>query len=281
MKHPHLQPPKTSDYSPRAVEKAVMTRGLTHPVTVYPLTLGIGSGFVGWLFGLPLLYLGAGLGVLVSTAWAASQVLLFRHQAGTRYLQQLHQRQKEYETSLKQLLQQELAACANIQGAEHLAFQSAEQFQKIQDKLSNIIQLLDLKLNPTELTYGRFQGAAEQVCLSVLDNLKKMLSILRSTASIDSQYIETRLATLNRQSTRTPEDDRERQALLERQELKKSQFHQVRVLLASNEEAMTEMEKISARVAQWNTDSRFAVTDHESAIRRLQELADQTSVGSG
>ncbi len=274
-----MAPPKTSDYSPAAVQKAVLSLGMTHPATIYPLALGAGSGFVGWLFGLPALYIAAGLGLLTGAGWAVGQVSLLKDKVGHRYLQRLHQRQQAYETYLKQLLQRELAACADIQGAEHLAAQGAAQFSKIQDKLSNIIHLLDLKLNPTELTYGRFQGAAEQVCLSVLDNLKNMLSILKSTASIDGAYIESRLADIAAQKQLTREDERERQTLLERRELKATQLRQVRVLLASNEEALTEMEKISARVAQWQTGGKFAVTDYESAIQRLQELAEATNLG--
>ena len=45
--------------------------------------------------------------------------------------------------------------------------------------------------------------------------------------------------------------------------------------LASNEAAMTEMETISAAIAQWPQDRKFSNSDIESAIAQLHALASQ------
>ncbi|CAB5090331.1 hypothetical protein D3OALGA1CA_5840 [Olavius algarvensis associated proteobacterium Delta 3] len=53
----------------------------------------------------------------------------------------------------------------------------------------------------------------------------------------------------------------------------KSQLRKVDSFLTHNEKAMTEMERISAAVAQWQSGHRFADKEFESAIKQLQKLA--------
>lgn len=266
-------PPAPDEYHPGAIQKAVIQYGLKHPVTIYPIALGISTGIIGALFNLPLL-LGVALVVgLVGPLWGVSQ-LFFRHDAlGSRYLDSLHHRQKQYEAFLIDQIEAGLKNCCQKADLSSKAETGIAQLKSIQVKLENVQELLSMKLKPTELTYGRFLGAAEQVALSVLDNLNTVVSLLKSAASIEPGYIEERLQSLQGTANPTQAQEDQYMSLKDRLELWNSQLTKVDQLMARNEEAMTEMERISAAVAQWQTGRKFAGSDFESAIKQLHALA--------
>ncbi len=270
-----LTPPKPSEYSPSAIQKAVISGGVKHPVTVYPIALGLSSGFVGWLFGIPALYIAALSGLFVGPFWAIAKIFFFHEKTGSQYIKNLNEKQKKYEEFLRQQVNEGLKECQSIVDMEDYARQGSLQFNNMQEKLVNIHELLDLKLSKSELTFGRFLGAAEQVSLSVLDNLTSMVSILKSLGSIQVDYINERLQEFSERNDITEVDIEQEKALKSRLELREAQIRKIKNLLTKNEVAMTEMEKISAAVAQWRSGGRFADIDFESAIVRLQELAEQ------
>jgi hypothetical protein len=267
--------PGTEEYLPAAIEKAVIRSGMKHPATIYPIALGISAGVVGALFNLPVL-LAAALGLsLAGPAWAVWQVF-FRHEAlGSQYLESLHQRQKQYEAFLIDRIETGLQSCARTKGLKGTAVTGVAQLKGIRTKLANVKDLLEMKLRPNEITFGRFLGAAEQVSLSVLDNLNTVVSILTSAASIDPDYIHARLQEIAAITALTNEDKDQKESLEERLDLWNSQLHKVNQLIARNEEAMTEMEEISAAIAQWQPNRKFAGSDFESAIKQLHALASQ------
>jgi hypothetical protein len=265
--------PKVDEYLPAAINRAVIQAGLKHPITIYPIALGISSGVVGVLFNIPLL-LTIALGLVLSgPVWAVSQIF-FRHDAiGSQYLAALHRKQKQYETYLIDKIESGLKECTHTKELKSTASIAIAQLKSIQIKLLNVQELLGIKLRPNEITYGRFLGAAEQVSLSVLDNLNTVVSILKSAASIDLKYVHARLKEIADRKTKSKEDKVQQKSLQERLNLWNNQRQKVDQLMAHNEEAMTEMEHISAAIAQWHTDFKFASSDFESAIKQLQALA--------
>ena len=265
--------PSPDEYLPDAIQKAVVETGVKHPLTVYPVALGVSSAVVGLLFEVPVL-LAAALGLgLLGPIWAVVSIF-FRHEAlGGDYLRKLHRKQKEYETHLVKQLETGLAECAKIGGMEDFASQGGDQLRNIRVKFDNIKELLDMKLRSGEITYGRFLGAAEQVSLSVLDNLNAVVGLLKSAGSIEPAYIEKRLKAIGEKKEKSDDDMKQVDSLRRRLDLWKTQLRKVERLLASNEEAMTEMEVISAAAAQWRTGPKFSSTDFETAIARLHELA--------
>jgi len=269
----HTAPPKTDEYLPAAIRKAVMQTGMKHPVTIYPIAMGISAGVVGALFNMPML-LGAALGLaLVGPTWAVLQVF-FRHEAlGSQYLESLHRRQQQYEAYLVGKIESGLKACARTKELKHTATTAIAQLKSIRIKLDNVQELLGMKLRTNEITYGRFLGAAEQVSLSVLDNLNTVVSILKSATSIDPDYIQARLQEIAGKSVPSKEDQDQHKSLQERLDLWNRQLQKVAQLMARNEEAMTEMEHISAAIAQWQPDRKFAGSDFEYAIKQLHALA--------
>jgi hypothetical protein len=272
-----VRPPAVADYMPPAIQKAVLGYALRHPGTIYPVALGAAVGFTGWLFGVPAFYAASLLGILAGPAHAVLQIFFFHKKNGKRYLDSLKKRQEEYEESLKEVLRTGLKDCLGLPGGNELARHGMEQFSRVQDKMGGIREMLDLKLDPREMTYHRFLGVTEQACLGVLDNLKGVVAHVKSAASINPAYIQTRLAALKKREQQegslSGEEQKERAALAERAALRESQIKTARGLLAQNEEALTEMERVSAAIAAWNSDGRFADVDFESALARLQELA--------
>jgi hypothetical protein len=268
-------PPRSDDYLPAAIQRAVVRHGLKHPLTIYPIALGVSAGVVGGLFNLPGLLMAAlGLG-LVGPLWGVAQVF-FRHDVlGSRYLGTLHRRQKRYEAFLVDQIESGLEQCSRIEELHAKATTGIAQLKSIRVKLANVQELLDMKLRPNEITYGRFLGASEQVSLSVLDNLNTVVSLLKSAASIETQYIHARLEQIKAAKQTGKAEADQRRSLQERLNLWDSQMQKIDQLMARNEEAMTEMERISAAVAQWQAGPKFAAGDFESAIKQLHELAVQ------
>jgi hypothetical protein len=266
-------PPRPEEYLNTAIQKAVVQTGLKHPVTLYPLALGVSAGVVGILFDLPMLTSAALALGLFGPAWAVLQIF-FRHESlGSQYLARLHRKQKQYEAYLISQIETGLKQCARTTELKEKADTGIKQLQSIRLKFANVKELLGMKLRTTEITYGRFLGAAEQVSLSVLDNLNTVASLLKSTTSIDPKYIQDRLKEIDSRRTPTKEDEDQHKSLRERIALWNSQLQKVDQLMAKNEEAMTEMERISAAVAQWQSGRKFAGSDLESAIKQLHALA--------
>lgn len=266
-------PPKPEEYLPAAIQKAVVQTGMKHPVTLYPMALGVSACVVGALFNIPIL-LGSGVGLgFLGPVWAVSQIF-FRHEAlGSQYLRGLHERQKKYEASLVRQIDTGLKECRRGEELKSKADTGIAQLKSIRVKLTNVQELLGMKLSTHEITYGRFLGAAEQVAMSVLDNLNIVVGLLKSATSIDPKYIHQRLKALNAEKSPSSEDRDQLNSLRERLELWNNQLKKVDRLMARNEVAMTEMERISAAVAQWQTGRKFANSDFESAIKQLQQLA--------
>ena len=268
-----ISPPKTIDFLPESIKSYVRSIALKNPVTVYLIAIGASCGFVGWLFGMHMLYFGMAGGILGGIIWALAQIFIFNEQVGKKYIQQLNIRQNNYEQFLRKMVESGLQDCLSIKEVENYAVQGINQSANIKEKLHSVQELLNLKLKKEEITYGRFFGAAELVHLSVLDNLKDIISILKSLGSINDDYIQERFTEIGEMDNHTQDDLIQKQTLEKRLQLKEKQLARVNHLLTRNEEALTEMEVISSEVAQWKSDQRFSDISFESAITRLQELA--------
>lgn len=269
-----VTPPKPGDYLQKAIRGAIIDKTLKHPVAVYPIAIGASCGFIGWLFNMPVLYMAAFASALAGVLFSVSRIFIFREKMEKKYINKMNIKQKQYEEYLKILLRKELKECSTIDGLEKYAAQGRVQFDQIQEKYANIQELLKLKISSTELTFARFIGAAEQVNLSVFDNLKNIVAYLKSTGSIHADLIETRLNEKNDNDNLSDDEIKQNNALKKRLKIREEQLNKVQILLTKNESAMTEMEIISAAIAQWQQSGGFAGTDFESAITRLQELAE-------
>lgn len=94
-------PPRPSEYLPAAIQKAVVGMGIKHPAAVYPTALGASAGIVGWILGIPALYMAAIAGVLLGPAWVIVQIFFLNEKNGSKYIRQLNLRQEAYQRYLK------------------------------------------------------------------------------------------------------------------------------------------------------------------------------------
>lgn len=271
-------PPKVTDFSKQAVKGEVLKQSLTHWLTMYPPAFGLPLGLAAFLFNMPLLYLGMVGSLTIGFASAIVNIFFREEVIAGRYLENLTRKLQEEEKRTLQNLAGDLQESRHIEVGGAYAEQGLEQFKRLQHKYENVSALLSKKLNRGELAFGRFIGAAEQVYLSGLDNLKQVAAILQSLGSIDPQYIQARLRQLEAIPNRNDMNQKEKETLLKRLTLRDSQLEKVNALLTHNEEAMTTLEETTAAIATMDTDGKFAGTDFESAIGQLQEIAERASI---
>ncbi len=265
-------PPSLEDFSKTAVSRAVLKTTLQHPVSLY----SSGVGLLGWLAigvlgaSAPAVIAAVGGTTLGLGSWIVN-FFLRGDRLAQQYVENIEREMEEYKQALTIRLVKDLERWNKLPGAEEYVSQGISQFQDIREKIDNFREVLGKKLNPHEVTFGRYLGSAEQLYLSVLDNLDKMATILESISTIDLSYIEERLRALQKLKSPAPTDVEERETLLERRSLRDDKLQEINVLLTENEQAMTEIEKATVSLVAI-TRSRAAV-DMETARKQLEELA--------
>lgn len=268
--------PDLDDFSTEAIKRAVRNESLLHPLTLYPAAVGMLSGLAAILYDLPLLFLGMG-GLLAVGATTSIVSFFFRDDVlSNRYLAKLTREFEKKRQLLLQNLQSDLQQCTTISGAEQYGRQGREQFIRVEKKYERLKTLLQKKFRTGELTYGSFLGAAEQVYLSILDNLLQIVSLLQSVETIDPVYVEARKRDLQALTEITTADEREFEALQKRLELRGDQLQQVNGLLTENEESMTVMDETVAAIAELQTGNGFGKHDLQTAMDHLREIAGRT-----
>jgi hypothetical protein len=257
---------KTRDFSKPAVQKAVAINTLEHPAVLYPTAISVLGGFAALLMGAnPILLAIAGGGVGAAfLSWAVNFGLRRDHFAN-QYVKKLHAQMENQRLARKQELDKVLAEVNSEEGRS--------QFSRITEKFTTFEKLLAQKLNPGELTYGRYLGMAEQVYLGALDNLQRVADTLKMMSVIDLEYTQKRLLQL--QNTPSELNAKETSTLQERLALHSKQADKVQTLLSQNEEAMTKMDMTIAAIADMRTEDGRASIDIETAMNELQRLADK------
>jgi hypothetical protein len=237
---------------------------LSYPQTwvVVLLCVAFPAAFVSWFQPPFLLQLGVvGLAVILFLAWP----LLF---AGSAAFAQAYYRlpaeiDADDATQLD-MLERDLERLGAPQGAEQL--------RKLRPLLANLRDVLNSRLNAGEVTFARYMGAAEQVYLSALDNLRDIDVALRSVQSIDAASIERQLAQLRTFSRASAAQQQQIDSLVERQDLIERQHRRVTELLTQNESALTGL--LNAATAMANAETQAAASiDAETAMAELERLA--------
>lgn len=270
--------PDLDDFSTPSIQRAVRNESLLHPFVLYPAALGMLSGFAALLYDLPLLLFGMG-GLLAVGAGTSVVNYFFRNEAiSGKYLEQLSIKYKKHRQQLLEDLSSDLEGCTHISGAQQYGRQGVEQFKRVEKKYLRLRELLEKKFKVSELAYGSFLGAAEQVHLSVLDNLRQVVSLMHGADTIDPDYIAGRRKELESLKNVSPADEREFEALQKRLELRDSQLDNVNTLLTENEESMTVMDETIAAIAALQTGKGLAEVDLQTAMTHLREIADRTKL---
>lgn len=253
---------QTKDLSKRAVSRAVLGNSAQHPVAIYPTVVGVLGGVGAVLFGPGVLTLGAlvgGLGFGLG-GWAF-QYFAKGDEHAQRLVEEIQTQLENRMRAVRAELRDDLKEVADHRGETQL--------RSFVDKFDNFRTLLARQLNPNELTYQRYLAIAEQVTLAGLDNLKAICLSLRSISAINLPNLEHRLRHERDLS------DAERQSLETRIALHREQMVQVNDLYVQNEEALTQLDHVSARIASIQTSSGHAHMDMEAAMSELRVLAER------
>lgn len=261
--------PPQVDFSAQAVSRAVFKATAQNPLVLYPLTIGVLGGLAAALLSPMTIFIAAaaiGTGLGLGT-WLLDSTLRRERHAGA-YLQRMRELLAQRVEHSIGHLQEDLGEMGSEQGLGQL--------EQLREKYQAFQELLERKLDPNELTYGRYLGMMEQVFLAGLDNLSRVVNILQGINAIDEQHIRKRLLELDAMAKRKPTHDSEYQALSERLALRSAQSDKVDNLLTQNETAMTQIDRTMAAIAEMDTSRPRANMDMESAMQELQRLGERS-----
>jgi hypothetical protein len=235
---------------------------------LYPTAIGVLGGIAALILGPATIFVApavAGL-ALGAGSWVVDYALR-RDRHAAAYLRRLHAALEGRVDVTIQRLRGEL---------RELKFDAGLwQMDQLKLKFDAFKELLRRKLDPAEMTYGRYLGIAEQVFLGGLDNLTRISDALKSLGAIDPDHIERRLYALDNDGIESPAQDREKAALAERATLREMQRGLVDRLLAENEAAMTRIDQVMAAIGGLDTSAGHASMSMESAMDELRVLAER------
>jgi DNA repair exonuclease SbcCD ATPase subunit len=263
--------PTLKDFSKESISKAVFSEAATHPGSLYPGVLTVLLGVSGALFSSPLL-IGASAGMLLMGAGSFVVNYCFRYDTiGKKYIQSLSDSMLSHKEDLIDSIQADLSECET---ETDRCEQGIEQFHSAEEKYTEVKDVLSRKLGGGELMYGRFMGSIEQVYLGILDNLREMVTLIKSLPEAEGDE-----AKLKKDLEKVRDENKKRQisALLKRFDLRNTQLNKIDELLARNEEAITQLEETSVAVSSMKTEERFSDVDHEEAIQQLKDMAKRIS----
>ncbi|WLQ14506.1 hypothetical protein O5O45_00960 [Hahella aquimaris] len=257
----------TKAIKPAKIKAETLKTSLTQPVTLYPALVGFLGGAATMLFGMG----GATLGALVGGAVLALGGWSWEYFArgGAHANRYIERYRKVLEAQRKQAI-----AHLDTELSKLNADDAIQQLQLFQKKFEIFNQVLNRKLQSTELTYNRYLAMAEQVYLNGLDNLEGVSLSLQSISAIDRVAIEGKLQRLD--GVVSAEAERTREQLRGRLQLFDEQMQRVRSLYAENEEALTKLDQVSARLANTDFSSGRAAMDMEQAIKELTTLIENS-----
>ncbi|MBC7690287.1 MAG: hypothetical protein H7222_00830 [Methylotenera sp.] len=142
---------------------------------------------------------------------------------------------------------------------EKPAAQALEQLQQNQERMTSFERTLSLKLDPGELTYGRYHEAANQVYLSIQDQINDIATRLANVISIRSALTETKEVEEAEERTRT--------------DLRERELQKVSELLRLNESALTRMDQLTHAISEMKTQAHSASSELGPLLIELEELA--------
>lgn len=262
------QKARQADFSPTAVNNAVVKQTFQKPYVLYPAAIGI-LGIAASLLVAPvsLFIIPAIAGTAIGAgAWLVDSTLRREYHARA-YLAEMHMLLTgQLESTIKTL---------HGDFIEQGSTRGIKQLDRLSQKFDTFRQMLERKLTPGELTHARYLGMTEQVFLAGLDNLKQVSNIQKGLSAIDSDGLKTRIDILHEMREIDALQKRELTALESRILLFNEQNKKLEQLLTQNEEALTQIDLVMAAIAGMNTEPGHASVDMETAMQELKALAER------
>jgi hypothetical protein len=262
--------PTPQDFTPKAIERALSRYALGHWSLKYSVALLLGALVGGGLLGMTELAFFAIVGTLGASciSWVLNRYIRagnFEHRYVAKLKTALEQATERKLSDLKK----NLSEWGYPRGAEQL-----EQFRK---KFTRLVDVLDDKVNPAEITFARFFGFAQQVMLAGIDNLAAALSAIKSISEIDENYIRKRLKEIGFKKGNLSDAVNEEKAVLEKSLTKKEeQLAKVEQLMLENEKALALLDETTVAIANADLAKGEAQVDLESAMNMLSEITERS-----
>jgi hypothetical protein len=261
-------PAPRPDFSPRAIGRAVLRETLQKPYVLYPMAVGVLGGMAAAVLGPSLLFVvPAALGATLGFGSWAVDFGLRRDKHASDYIKRLQEALAGRVDETIAALRAELTTLKFEPGLAQL--------DHLKEKYEAFEGLLRRKLDPGEMTFGRYLGMTEQVFLAGLDNLARVADTLKGLSAIDVQHISRRIRQLESDGIESKAQDAEIATLRERLTLLQARQERVHQWLAENEIAMTRIDQAMAAIADMDTAAGHATMDMETAMLELKSLADR------
>ena len=257
--------PAVIDFSTTAVQKAVSTEINQHPLTVYSGFAALGLGLYMSLFGPSSALFGFGLGCFLMSSGSYVLNRFFRQEVfQKKHVDNLREQIRRNTELAIVHLQKELKKFNCIEGAK--------QIDLFKDKYESLVSVLQKKLQPGSLVFGRFLGMAEQVYKNGLDNLQQVTANLDSISPINPHEIIRQLEKMQR---RADSSEAEINALKNTLQKRTERMAEVDRLLRDNVLAMARLDQTAMDISTMETSKERASTDMEAAMNELVHLTDQ------
>lgn len=152
---------------------------------------------------------------------------------------------------------------------------AASQLIRANDKFDSFIDLLNNKLDPSEITYNKFFNIVENVYFKTLEHLEKISFKLKALENIDISFINKRLTDIKKMTSLNKETVKELEALRERKLTAEVEKKGINNLISLNENILNEIDNIRIKIANLETTGEREELDLEFSISELRKLSKQ------
>ncbi len=265
--------PAKVDFSKKAISKAIMKNSIQHPLVLYPGAVGILGGAAALLLGPTVIPIAAAAaGGIVSIGALLTNFTLRKEQITNDYVQSLHEQLSQSREKSLSELKSKLEQARSKQGLDQL--------ERLQEKFELLESILSEKLNPGEISFNRYLGIAEQVFLSVIDNLSEVTTRINSIQAIDIDFLNSKMLELDRQKNIDEHQRLEMESYSKRHRIYNEQQKTIKQLFAQNESAMTVIDETTAALSGITTRKGMSTLDLETAMQELSQLASRADAYS-
>ncbi|MDX8376471.1 MAG: hypothetical protein R8L53_00410 [Mariprofundales bacterium] len=262
--------PAAQDYSEVTTRRMVKLATMQHPLTTWPIAIGILGG-VGIMVLIPTSAMLAGI-VFASgigfgcSVWLTNYIIRGEHFAQV-YHQKLHNDFQAEMIKKLQYIEQELSSFHQVQGVN--------QVRELPQKFASMREVLWQKLSEGEMAFSRIFGHTEAVYKSALDNLELVISLLTATQEVNIDALRLEITTIKQISNKSEHEEITLGHLKAREKMYTDNLHYIGRLLADNEAALTMIDRATIEAAKIKS-ADISSLGLNSAIMQLQRIADQT-----
>lgn len=262
--------PTSADFTPKAINRALMEYANNHWLFRYSIPLFFGSILFSVLFGFSYAKFLVSIGLLGLAGF--SWIINYYFSADKfkrKYLDHLNQIIADYTQAKLKNLKEDLNKFN-----DYVATKQLEQFIK---KFEVLVDILKTKFDPDSLTFGRYFGIVQEVYLSGIDNLADILVAHKTVQSIDVNYINDRLNKLGTAEKDSMVVKKELEALQRSLDSHKEQGLKIQHLLAENEMALTQIDETTIAISEISKSrDKQAEIDMENSMKALVDMKERS-----